>query len=151
MDGVRRAFGRRVLGRVTADKVTEARTQAQPVQHVGGEPSEQHAFLQVHCVGITVPAARVDLDRNGEPVHARRLFHGIRRQMRDFQAGGFLGELPPQRRLQAGVARLAAAAQEGEHSWLPDALALIPQMKQIAAEVVVFTDHECDQVGSELG
>lgn len=131
-----------MLGHVPADQVAEVGAQTQPVQHAGGEPPQQHAFLQANGVGITAPETCVDLDGDGESVEACRLLHGVRRQVRDFQAGCFLAELPPNRRLQAAVTHFAAAAHERECPWLPNAVTLIPQMQQIAT-VPVMDQNGC--------
>lgn len=148
---VRRAVGWGMVGRVPADEVTEAGAQAQPVEHVDGELPQQDAFLQVNRVGVALPAARVYLDGDREAVDACRLLHGVRRQAGEFQAWDFFGEFPSQGRLQAGIVHRAAAAKESEHPRRPDSLTLIPQMKQVAAVSVVFTDRERGRVGSELG
>lgn len=71
---------------------------------------------------------------------------GIRRQASGFQSGGLLGELPPQGRLQAGVTHLAAATKEGEHPRFPNALALIPQVKQVAALAIVDQSGRVDRL-----
>src|SRR5690606_8123259 len=102
-DAVRRAAGRGVLGRVAADQVAETGTHGWSVRHVGGEPLQEAALLEVRRVGVSAPAGREDLDRHREAVDARRLFDCVGRQAHRCKAGGLLGELPPQGVLQAPV------------------------------------------------
>ncbi|MDQ0791698.1 hypothetical protein QFZ58_000186 [Streptomyces sp. B1I3] len=107
---VRRAVRCGVLGRVAADQFPQSGTQAASVEHVSGAPLQQDAFAEMHRVGVTVPAAGVDLDGDRKAVDACCLLHGERRQIGGFQAWRLLGELPPQGRLEAGVVPRAAAA-----------------------------------------
>lgn len=84
-----------MFGGVPMDEVTETGAQVQSLQHVRGEPPQQHTLLQVHGFRVTVPAGFEDLDRNREAVDARFLFQRVRRQALDLKAGNLLGEFPP--------------------------------------------------------